>query len=44
MSRSDRYVIEKNEIDVEMFIEIAKNWTYHIRYGEIDLNKAGTDA
>jgi hypothetical protein len=38
-SRTARYEIEKSEIDAETMQEIAKNRKFHIRIGEIDLNK-----
>lgn len=42
-TRADRYELDKVEIDLEKFLELIKNWTYHIRIGEIDLNKVWVD-
>ncbi|MCP3681091.1 MAG: hypothetical protein GY861_00235 [bacterium] len=41
LTREDRYSLINREVDVDTMMEIAKNRTYHIRIGEIDLNKVG---
>ncbi len=40
-TREEKYEIMKREIDVETMMDIAKNRTYHLRVGEIDINKVG---
>ena len=39
LSRASRYELEKLDIDMETMQSLIQNRTYHIRYGEIDLNK-----
>lgn len=41
LSRNARYELEKLDIDMETMTAIAQNRTYHLRFDEIDLNKAG---
>ena len=38
-SRSERYELEKLEIDIETMQDIAMNRNYHLRINEIDVNK-----
>lgn len=38
--RGDKYDLEKLEIDLELMDELSKNRTYHLRYNEIETNKA----